>query len=136
MSLGPVVSGSALSEHEVIGTEDLSERSGADGVHGAGLKIDEDGAWYVLSTCSQNTSTRNTVDHRGIEKKHTKCYVYTIIQTLINGTRQSTGPLAETLEVTSLMSLTGGLIVVDVDALQLQVGVTVVCASGIDTVLV
>jgi hypothetical protein len=37
MSFGPVVSGSGLSEDEVIGSEELSERSGSDGVHGTGF---------------------------------------------------------------------------------------------------
>jgi len=37
MSFGPVISGSSLSENEVIGSEELSERSGSDGVHGTGF---------------------------------------------------------------------------------------------------
>ena len=35
-----------------------------------------------------------------------------------------------------MQKLTSGLIVVDVDSLQLQIGVTVVCASGVNSVLV
>ena len=34
------------------------------------------------------------------------------------------------------MALTCGLVVVDVDSLQLEIGVTMVCASWVDTVLV
>ena len=41
MSLGPVVTGARLAEDEVVGAEDLSERTGADRVHGAGFQIDE-----------------------------------------------------------------------------------------------
>jgi len=37
MSFGPVISGSSLSENEVIGSEELSERSGSDRVHGTGF---------------------------------------------------------------------------------------------------
>jgi hypothetical protein len=37
VSFGPVISGSSLSENEVIGSEELSERSGSDGVHGTGF---------------------------------------------------------------------------------------------------
>ena len=48
MSLGPVVSGSRLSEDEVVGSEDLSEGSRSDRVHGSGLQVDEDGAGNVL----------------------------------------------------------------------------------------
>ena len=48
MSFGPVVSGAGLSEDEVVGAENLSERSGADRVHGAGLQVDQDGAGNVF----------------------------------------------------------------------------------------
>ena len=49
VSLGPVVSGSGLSEDEVVGAEELSERSGTDGVHGSRLKVHEDGTGDVAS---------------------------------------------------------------------------------------
>ena len=52
MSLGPVVTGAGLAEHEVVGAEELSEGSSADGVHGAGLEIHEDGAGDVTATGS------------------------------------------------------------------------------------
>ncbi len=39
MSLGPVVSGSGLSENEVIRSEELSERSGSHGVHCSGFQV-------------------------------------------------------------------------------------------------
>merc|ERR1712195_454235 len=50
MSLGPVVTGSGLSEDKVVGAEELTERSSADGVHGTGLKIHEDGAGDVTTS--------------------------------------------------------------------------------------
>jgi hypothetical protein len=50
MSLGPVVTGSSLSEDEVVGSEKLTERSGSDRVHGTWLKIHEDGSWDVSSS--------------------------------------------------------------------------------------
>ena len=37
MTFGPVVTSTSLSEHEVVGSEKLSERSGSDGVHGSGF---------------------------------------------------------------------------------------------------
>ena len=43
MSLSPVVTSSGLTEHEVVRPEDLPEGAGPDGVHGAGLQIDQDG---------------------------------------------------------------------------------------------
>ena len=41
MSLSPVVSGSTLSEHEVVGSEDLTVGSAPHTVHGAGLEINQ-----------------------------------------------------------------------------------------------
>ena len=43
VSLGPVVPGSGLAEHEVVRPEDLAEGPGPDGVHGAGLQVHQDG---------------------------------------------------------------------------------------------
>jgi hypothetical protein len=80
MTLGPVVTSTSLAENEVIGTEELTEGTGTDGVHGTGLEVHED----------------------------------------------STGNVAAA----------GGLIVVDVDALELKVGVAMVGTSGIDAMLV
>ena len=39
VALGPVVAGPGLAEHEVVGPEDLAERSAPDAVHGAGLQV-------------------------------------------------------------------------------------------------
>merc|ERR1719199_1326789 len=50
MTLGPVVTGSSLSEDEVVWSEELTERSSSDGVHGSWLEIHEDGSWDVSST--------------------------------------------------------------------------------------
>jgi len=80
VALGPVVTSTGLSENEVVGSEDLSEGSRSDGVHGSWLQIDQDGSGDVLAT--------------------------------------------------------GGLIVVHVDSLQLEVGVSVVGTSGVNTMLV
>ena len=80
VALGPVVAGAGLAEDKVVGTEELAEGPGADGVHGAGLEVDEDGAGHVLAAA--------------------------------------------------------GLIVVDVDALELEVGRADVGAGGVDAVLV
>jgi len=50
VTLGPVVSGSGLAEDEVIRSEELSEWSGSDGVHGTWLEIHEDGTWDISSS--------------------------------------------------------------------------------------
>ena len=50
MPLGPVVARAALPEDKVVGTEHISERTGADGVHGAGLEIREHGARHVAAS--------------------------------------------------------------------------------------
>merc|ERR1712195_122279 len=52
MSLGPVVSGTGLSEDKVVGAEELSERSSTDGIHGAGLEIHKDSAGDVTASGS------------------------------------------------------------------------------------
>merc|ERR1719326_2501505 len=52
VTLGPVVTSTSLSEYEVVWSEELTERSGSDGVHGSWLKIHEDGSWDVSSTGS------------------------------------------------------------------------------------
>jgi hypothetical protein len=48
VTLGPVVASTGLTEDEVVGAEELAERTGADSVHGTGLQIDEDGTGNVL----------------------------------------------------------------------------------------
>jgi hypothetical protein len=47
VTLGPVVSGTGLSEDEVVWSEELSVRSSSDRVHSSWLEIHEDGSWYV-----------------------------------------------------------------------------------------
>merc|ERR1711966_419116 len=49
VTLGPVVTSAGLSKYEVVGAEELAERSSADGVHGAGLEVHEDSAGYVAA---------------------------------------------------------------------------------------
>merc|ERR1711988_1657571 len=80
VTLSPVVTGSGLSEDEVVWSEELTEWSSSDGVHGSWLKIHEDGSWDVSST--------------------------------------------------------SGLVVVDVDSLELEIRVTVVSTSWVNSVLV
>ena len=80
VALGPVVSGTGLAEDEVVGSEELTEGSSSDGVHGSGFEIHEDSSGDVSSS--------------------------------------------------------GGLIVVDVDSLELEIRVTVVRAGGVDSVLI
>ena len=80
VTLGPVVTGTSLSENEVVWSEELTEWSSSDGVHGSWLKIHEDGSWDVSST--------------------------------------------------------GGFVVVDVDSLELEIGVTVIGTSGVNSVLI
>mmetsp|Transcript_76572 Transcript_76572/g.173156 ORF Transcript_76572/g.173156 Transcript_76572/m.173156 type:complete len:209 (-) Transcript_76572:26-652(-) len=80
VALGPVVARARLAEHKVVWPEKLAEGPRSDAVHGARLKVHEDGAWDVAAA--------------------------------------------------------RGLVVVNVNPLQLQVRVAMVCASGIDAVLV
>jgi len=52
MALGPVVTGTGLSEDEVVWSEELTEWTGSDGVHGSWFEIHEDGSWDVSTTGS------------------------------------------------------------------------------------
>ena len=80
VALSPVVTSTGLSEDEVVGSEELTEGSSSDGVHGSGFEIHKDSSGDVSSS--------------------------------------------------------GGLIVVDVDSLELEIRVTVVRAGGVDSVLI
>jgi hypothetical protein len=48
MSLSPVVTSARLTEDKVIGTEELTEWTSTDSIHGTWLQIDEDGARNIL----------------------------------------------------------------------------------------
>merc|ERR1712159_754818 len=50
VTLGPVVTSTSLAENEVVGSEELSEGTSSDGVHGSGLKIHKDGSGDVSAT--------------------------------------------------------------------------------------
>ena len=80
MTLGPIVTSTSLTEDEVVGSEELTERSSTNRVHGSWLKIHED----------------------------------------------STGDI----------STTSGLVVIDVDSLELEIRVSVISTSGVNTVFV
>jgi len=49
MTLGPVISCSALSKDKVVRSEDGSIRTRSDTVHGSGLKVHQDGPGDILS---------------------------------------------------------------------------------------
>ncbi len=48
VTLRPVVTSTTLTEDEVVGTEEIAEGARADGVHGAGLQINENSTGNVL----------------------------------------------------------------------------------------
>jgi len=80
VTLGPVVTGTSLTEDEVVWSEELTEWSSSDRVHRSWLEIHEDSSWDE--------------------------------------------------------STTGSFVIVDVDSLKLEVRVTVVGTSWVDTVLI
>ena len=47
VTLGPVVAGTRLTKHKVVGTEELAEGASPHAVHGARLQIEQDGARHV-----------------------------------------------------------------------------------------
>lgn len=49
MTLGPVVTGTGLSEDKVVGSEQLTERTSPNGIHGSGFEIHKDSARHVAS---------------------------------------------------------------------------------------
>lgn len=59
MSLSPIVSCPTLTEDKVVRAEQGAERTGAKGVHGSGLEVDEDGARNILVGCSSNQYSAN-----------------------------------------------------------------------------
>jgi hypothetical protein len=50
MSLCPVVTSAGLTEDEVVGAEELTERTSADSIHGTRLQINEDSTGNILVT--------------------------------------------------------------------------------------
>jgi hypothetical protein len=48
MTLSPVVTSAGLTEDKVVGTEELTEGTSTDSIHGTWLQIDEDGARNIL----------------------------------------------------------------------------------------
>eukprot|EP00162_Nutomonas_longa_P015877 comp22433_c1_seq1/m.54978 comp22433_c1_seq1/g.54978 ORF comp22433_c1_seq1/g.54978 comp22433_c1_seq1/m.54978 type:complete len:484 (+) comp22433_c1_seq1:197-1648(+) len=80
VTLGPVVTSTALSEHKVVRAEDLTKRTRTDSVHGSRLKINQDRARHIASA--------------------------------------------------------GRLIVVNIDALELKIRVSVIGSSRVNTVLI
>merc|ERR1719439_212705 len=50
VTLGPVVTGTSLTEDEVVRAEELTERTGTDGIHGTRLKVHEDGTRDIATT--------------------------------------------------------------------------------------
>ena len=50
MSFSPVVTSSTLAKNEVVRTEELTERSRTNRIHGAGLQVNQNGTRDVLAT--------------------------------------------------------------------------------------
>lgn len=51
VALGPVVTGAALPEHEVVWPKYLTERSRTNRVHRPGFQINQDRTWHVFTAC-------------------------------------------------------------------------------------
>jgi hypothetical protein len=50
VTLSPIVTSSGLAEDEVIRSEELSEWSSSDGIHGSWFKIHKNGSWDISAT--------------------------------------------------------------------------------------
>jgi hypothetical protein len=52
VTFSPIITSARLAKYKVIRAEDLANRSSTDGIHGTGLKIEENGTWDVATaTC-------------------------------------------------------------------------------------
>jgi len=49
MAFGPVVAGSGLAEHEVVGSEELPEWACTNGVHGSGFQVHQDSSGDITA---------------------------------------------------------------------------------------
>jgi hypothetical protein len=47
-AFGPVVASATLTKDKVVGSEEVTEGTGSDGIHGTWFEIDEDGTRNVL----------------------------------------------------------------------------------------
>jgi hypothetical protein len=61
-ALGPVVTGTTLTEDKVVGTEEAAERAGADGIHGSGLEVNEYGTRHILVAARLVVVDRDTLE--------------------------------------------------------------------------
>jgi len=50
VTFGPIVTGTSLAKNEIVGSEELTEGSSADGVHGAWLQVHQDGSGDLSAT--------------------------------------------------------------------------------------
>lgn len=110
VTLGPVVAGARLAEHKVVRTEELPVGARAHRLHGAWLQIKQDGAWHILSS----RRARHSCKERDVMSHHSPC----------GQKRNSQNEM-----------LTRCLVVVDADALQLQIAVAYVDAIAVNAML-
>ena len=68
VTLGPVVSSTGLSEDEIVGSENSSERAGPDRVHRPGFKIEKDSPRDILATWEKNKNILAWVEFAEIDQ--------------------------------------------------------------------
>lgn len=67
MTLGPVIASARLAKYEVVGPEKLTEWTGANGVHGTRLEIDQHGTGNIfvggrLKNRKYNSDVRDSLE--------------------------------------------------------------------------
>lgn len=148
VTLGPVVSGTSLTEDKVVGAEDLAVGAGANRVHGSRLEVHQDGTGHVAACrqgmllsdatgervagdrCSKPVLARHTSYKKGLSSSGT------VLSVLGYNGDAAAAPTPPQRKRRQEARTAGGLVEVHVDALQLEVGVAMVGTGGVDTVLV
>jgi hypothetical protein len=68
VTLGPVVSGTGLTEDEVVRSEELTEWASTDGVHGTRLQVDKDGTRDVLVASTLRVLSQQTARDQAFDQ--------------------------------------------------------------------
>lgn len=112
-----------LTKYKVVWPKDLAKRAGADRVHGAGFQVDQHGSGNIVSTCGDGRWRVAGLSARSSRLQGTSCPFMTVPPQLPRPCQPTDYP-------------TCGLIVVDIDPLQLEVTVPMIGPSGVDAVLI
>lgn len=104
-----------LTKDEVVGSEELPERPGANAVHGSWFQVHQHGPGDIFMCCAQGSTHTN---QRHNDTLLGVCFIRSLFCSVC------------------VCVLTGGLVVVDIDPVQLQRRFTHIAAGSIDAMLI